>query len=327
MRKLTILSFVFALLFSASGAINAEAATTIKIAHPNVPIHPEAQAFELFKKELEKRSNGEFKVVIYDSSKYGNHDAVLQGLTMGVLQMGADSPANFSVFSEKLITFDLPFLFSSYEHADKIINGKIGAELGQTLEKNGVTCLGYFEIGFRQIFSNRPIRSLEDAKDLKIRATAAKTHLAFLQSVGMNPTPIAWGEVYTTLQQKTVDGVDIDLNLGYFNKFHETTPYVTLTNSVYCPHLVLINTKFWNKLTDQERQWIKESFDVAKAFNIKTNRENEAKIIEKMKSEGVEVIELTPEERQRWIDASKGVYDKFKDTVDMEKVTEIQNLK
>lgn len=327
MKKLSILGFVFALLFSVSGVAPAEAVTTIKIAHPNVPVHPEAQAFELFKKELEKRSNGEMKVVIYDSSKYGNHDAVLQGLTMGVLQMGSDAPANFSVFSEKLMTFDLPYLFESYEHADKVINGKIGEELAATLEPNGVTCLGYFEIGFRQIFSNRPVRTLEDAKNLKIRATAAKTHLAFLQSLGMNPTPIAWGEVYTTLQQKTVDGVDIDLNLGYFNKFHETTPYVTLTNSVYCPHLVLISTKFWNKLSDQEKQWVKESFEIAKEFNIKTNRENEAKIIEKMKAEGVEVIELTPEERQRWIDTSKVVYEKFKDVVDMEKVVEIQNLK
>ena len=100
--------------------------------------------------------------------------------------------------------------------------------MAKSLEKQGIIGLGYIDIGYKHIFSNRPVRSLEDAKDLKIRSTHSKAHIAVLQALGMNPTPIAWGEVYTTLQQGTVDGIDIDLNLAYFNKFHEITKYVTL---------------------------------------------------------------------------------------------------
>jgi len=166
-----------------------EAATVIKVAHPNVPAHPEGQAFELFKADLEKRSNGHFKVEIYDSSKYGNFDAVLQGLQMGVLQIGADAPNNFSVFNPKQMLFDMPWIIPDYESSDLITDGPLGQELAQSLQKNNVTGLGYIEIGFRNIFSSKPVRTLEDAKGLKIRATASKAHIGILKSLGMNPTP------------------------------------------------------------------------------------------------------------------------------------------
>ena len=120
------------------------AATVIKIAHPNVPSHPEGQAFELFKSDLEKRSNGAFKVQIYDSSKYGNFDAVVQGLQMGVLQMGADATNNFSVFNPKLMMFDMPFLIPDYESSDQIPDGPLGQELANALEKNNIYGVGLY---------------------------------------------------------------------------------------------------------------------------------------------------------------------------------------
>ena len=301
-----------------------QAATVIKIAHPNVPTHPLGQGYELFKKDLEERSGGAFKVQIYDSSKFGNFDAVVQGLQMGVLQMGSDAPANFSVFNPKLMMFDvLPFAISSYEKADLITDGKVGQDMLTALKKNKILCLGYIEIGFRNIFSSRPVRTLEDAKDLKIRSTHSKAHIALLQSLGMNPTPVAWGEVYTALQQKTVDAIDIDLNLAWFNKFPEIAKYVTLTRSVYAPHMVLISEPFWNKLDAQKQQWIKESFEVMKNFERETIRKNEAMIIEKIKAAGGEVIELSPEERARWVKASADIPNMFSDAVPQSLVQEM----
>ncbi|MBP3731246.1 MAG: TRAP transporter substrate-binding protein [Mailhella sp.] len=305
----------FAVLSLSLAFSSAQAATVIKIAHPNVPSHPEGQAFELFKTDLEKRSGGAFKVEIYDSSKYGNFDAYVQGLQMGVLQMAAEAPNNFSVFNPKLMLFDMPFIIPDYPSADLITDGPLGQELLTALDKNNILGLGYIEIGFRNVFSSRPVRSLEDAKDLKIRATASKAHIAILKDLGMNPTPVAWGEVYTTLQQKTVDAVDIDLNLAYFNKFHEITKYVTLTRSFYSPHMVCVSKTFWNKLNDQQRAWIKDSFAVMQAFERKTIRENEDMILGKLKESGCEVIELSPAERQRWINATKGVAEQFSSAV------------
>ena len=302
-----------------------QGATVIKIAHPNVPSHPEGEAFELFKADLEKRSNGEFKVEIYDSSKYGNFDAVVQGLQMGVLQMGADAPNNFSVFNPKLIMFDMPWIIPDYESSDRITDGPLGQELANALEKNNIMGLGYIEIGFRNIFSSRPIRTLEDAKGLKIRATASKAHIAILKELGMNPTPVAWAEVYTTLQQKTVDAVDIDLNLAYFNKFHEITKYVTMTRSFYSPHLVLVSNIFWNKLNDEQKRQIRESFAVMQKFERETIRRNEEMIKQKIVESGGEVIELSPEERLRWINATKNIYQEFSDDVPAEVIQKMRD--
>lgn len=301
------------------------AATVIKIAHPNVPSHPEGQAFELFKTDLEKRSNGAFKVQIYDSSKYGNFDAVVQGLQMGVLQIGADASTNFTVFNPKLLMFDMPWLIPDYESSDLITDGPLGQELTKALQKNNITCLGYIEIGFRNIFSSRPIRTLEDAKGLKIRSTASKAHIAILKALGMNPTPVAWGEVYTALQQKTVDAIDIDLNLAYFNKFPEITKYVTMTKSFYSPHMVLVSNLFWNKLSEQEKTWVRESFAVMQKFERETIRKNEDMIKQKLVENGGEIIELSPEERQRWVEATKNIYQEFSDDVPAEVIQEIKD--
>ncbi len=296
----------------------------IKLAHPNVPQHPMGEGYELFKADLEKRSGGVFRVDIYDSSKYGNFDAVVQGLQMGVLQMGSDACNNFSVFNPQLMFLDMPFIIPSYEAADRITDGPIGKKLASALEKNGILGLGYIDIGFRQVFSSRPIRKLEDAKGLKIRATHSKAHIAILKALGMNPTPVAWGEVYTALQQKTVDAIDIDLNLAWFNKFPEITKYVTLTRSFYSGHLVLVSKPFWEKLEPQERTWINESFAVMQKFERNKIRSNESMIIQKIKETGGEVIELSSEERARWIKATEDVAPSFAYAVPPELIEEMR---
>lgn len=307
--------------FSAS---NAAKQITIKIAHPNVPQHPMGEGYELFKKDLEERSGGLFKVDIYDSSKYGNFDAVVQGLQMNMLQMGSDATNNLSVFNPQMMFMDMPFIVPSYPASDLITDGPIGTRLAESLAKNGIQGLGYIEIGFRQIFSSRPIRTLEDAKGLKIRATHSKAHIEILKSLGMNPTPVAWGEVYTALQQKTVDAIDIDLNLAWFNKFPEITKYVTLTKSFYSPHLVMISQKFFETLSKEQQQWVRESFAVMQKFQREKIRSNEAMIIAKIKEMGGEIIELTPTERQRWIDATAKVAPTFAKDVPPELIEEMK---
>jgi TRAP-type transport system periplasmic protein len=310
--------------FGAFSDTDAAKQIVIKLAHPNVPQHPMGEGYELFKADIEKRSGGLFRVDIYDSSKYGNFDAVVQGLQMGVLQMGSDATNNLSVFNPKMMFLDMPFIVPSYEAADLITDGPIGQGLAESLEKNGILGLGYIEIGFRQVFANRPIRSLEDAKGLKIRATHSKAHIEILKALGMNPTPVAWGEVYTALQQKTVDAIDIDLNLAWFNKFPEITKYVTLTRSFYSPHLVMISKPFWGKLNSEQQNWIQESFAVMQKFQRDKIRSNEAMIIEKIKAMGGEVIELSQEERARWVEATSGVAPMFAKDVPPELIEDMK---
>ena len=317
MKKLRLLSLAV-LLTATTGlcGLSASAETVIKLAHPNVPEHPMGQAFEHFKKIVEERSDGEFRVDIYDSSKFGNFDSVVQGLQVGLLQMGSASIPNLSPFSSDFLIFDMPFLIPSYEAADLITDGPIGEAAAQALLDTGIMGLGYIEIGFRHIFnSKRPVETLEDVKGLKIRSTPSKAHILTLDSLGMNPTPVAWSEVYTALQQKTVDGIDIDLNLAWFNNFHEVNDQLTLVYSTYSPHLVMISKVFYDSLTPEQQNLIVEAFEETKFYERKLIRENEAMIIEKLKEKGMNVVELSDEDRAQWIEATQVVYDEFEERV------------
>lgn len=293
--------------------------TVIKLAHPNVPQHPMGQAFIKFKELVEERSNGAFRVDIFDSSKFGNFDSVVQGLQLNMLQMGSASTPNLSPFSNEFLIFDLPFLFPDYPSTDKITDGPIGMNATKALESSGIIGLGYIEIGFRNLWNNnRAVTTLEDAKGLKIRSTPSKAHIATLKALGMNPTPISWGEVYTAMQQKTVDGIDIDLNLAWHNNFPEVNNHVTIVNSLFSPHLVMISKRFLDSLSPEDQELITTTFEEVKLYERKLIRDGEKEIMKKLADQGVTVTVLSPEERKRWAEATAGVYAQFEEKIGKE---------
>ncbi|MCA1769691.1 MAG: TRAP transporter substrate-binding protein [Halomonas sp.] len=297
-------------------ALPVSAQTVIKIAHPNVPDHPMGQAFSYFEELIESRSDGEFSVDVYHSSQFGNFDSVVQGLQTGMLQMGSASTPNLAPFSDDFLIFDMPFLFPSYEAADLITDGPIGRTAAQALVETGIIGLGYIDIGFRHIFNNRrSVETIEDAAGLKIRSTPSSAHIATLESLGMNPTPISWNEVYTALQQGTVDGIDIDLNLAWFNNFHEVNQNLTLVRSLYSPHLVMISQTFYESLSTSEQILVTEAFAEMKLYQRELIRQNEEMILEKMEEAGVNIVELGEAERANWATATEGVYNEFEDVI------------
>lgn len=303
-----------AIALSAAGTVSAE--TVIRIAHPNVPEHPMGQGFEYFKEIVESRSNGEFRVQIFDSSKFGDFDSVVQGLQTNTLQMGSASTPNLSPFSDDFLIFDMPFLIPDYESADLITDGPIGKNAAQALEASDIMGLGYIEIGFRHLFNNQvSIQGLSDTDGLKIRSTPSKAHIQTLESFGVNPTPVAWSEVYTALQQETVDGIDIDLNLAWFNNFHEVTDNLTLVGSLYSPHLVMLSKPFYDSLSPADQVMVVEAFTEMKLYQRNLIRSNEERILEQMADEGVEIVELTGAEREAWVEAAAPVYETFNDKV------------
>ena len=301
------------------------APTVIKIALPNVPQHPMGQCFEKFKELVEQRSNGKFRVDIYDSSKFGNFDSVVQGLQYNMLQMGSASTPNLSPFSDSFLIYDLPFLFPNYESTDLITDGPIGMGAAKALEASGIIGLGYIEIGFRNIWNNqKTITTMADAKGLKIRSTPSKAHIATLKALGMNPTPVSWGEVYTALQQKTVDGIDIDLNLAWFNNFPEVNNNLTIVNSLYSPHLVMMSKKFMDGLSAEDKKMILDTFQEVKLYERKLIRDGEKEIMAKLADKGVSVTVLSDEERAKWAEATAGVYTQFEDRIGKDLIEQVR---
>lgn len=326
MMKKSVMLLATALLLTMLVAPLAFAApTVIKIAHPNVPQHPMGQCFEKFKELVEKRSEGKFRVDIYDSSKFGNFDSVVQGLQMNMLQMGSASTPNLSPFSDSFLIYDLPFLFPDYESTDLITDGPIGKKAAKALEPSGIIGLGYIEIGFRNLWNNqKTVETMADAKGLKIRSTPSKAHIATLKALGMNPTPISWGEVYTALQQKTVDGIDIDLNLAWHNNFPEVNNNLTIVKSLYSPHLVMMSQKFLDSLSAGDKEMILDTFEEVKLYERRLIREGEKEIMAKLADEGVSVTVLDEEERQKWAEATASVYKQFEDRIGKDLIEEVK---
>lgn len=325
--KKTIFTLIASILMVTMLAIPAafSAPTVIKIAHPNVPQHPMGQCFEKFKELVETRSDGKFRVDIYDSSKFGNFDSVVQGLQMNMLQMGSASTPNLSPFSDSFLIYDLPFLFPNYESTDLITDGPIGMGAAKALESSGIIGLGYIEIGFRNIWNNqKTIKTMADAKGLKIRSTPSKAHIATLKALGMNPTPISWGEVYTALQQKTVDGIDIDLNLAWFNNFPEVNNNLTIVNSLYSPHLVMMSKKFMDSLSPEDKKMMLDTFQEVKLYERKLIRDGEKEIMAKLADKGVSVTVLSDEERAKWAEATAGVYKQFEERIGKDLIEEVK---
>lgn len=288
------------------------AKVVMKLAHENVPKHPMGMAFIKFKELVESRSKGEIKVDLYDSGKFGGGREIVEGLQSGMLQMGSSSTPNLQPFSNAFLLFDMPFLFPDYASTDKITDGPLGKKMAGALEKHNVLGLGYIEIGFRNIYNNkRPVEKLEDMQGLKIRSTASKAHIATLKALGASPTPVAWGEVYTALQQKTVDGIDIDLNLAWFNNFHEVQNQMTIVNSIYSPHLVMINKPFYDKLSPEHKKIVDESFNEIKLYQRKLIRDNEKMIMDEYKKKGLKIVVLSAQERERWAKQCETIYQEF----------------
>lgn len=323
MKKTFTLLSIVALLTMLAVPIAFAGPVVIKIAHPNVPQHPMGKCFEKFKELVEQRSDGKFRVDIYDSSKFGNFDSVVQGLQYNMLQMGSASTPNLSPFSDEFLIYDLPFLFPDYESTDLITDGPIGMNATEALKASGIVGLGYIEIGFRNLWNNqKTVKTMADAKGLKIRSTPSKAHIATLRALGMNPTPISWGEVYTALQQKTVDGIDIDLNLAWFNNFPEVNNNVTIVNSLYSPHLVMMSQKFLDGLSPEDKKMILDTFQEIKLYERKLIRDGEKEIMAQLAGKGVSVTVLSKEERERWAQATAVVYEEFEKRIGKDLIEE-----
>lgn len=278
------------------------------------------QGYVKFKEILEEKSDGRFEVEIYNGGTLVSSDEeTVDALNNGTLELATVSAygtANTtSVNGLKL--FDFPMLFKDREEFYQIADNELGDKLREQVgENSNVTALGYVDMGFYGVLnSKKSAEKPEDFKGLKIRSSTADLHLETLEAMGANPTPMAYPEIFTGLQQGTIDGVTTSTALIYGDRFYEVAEYMTLTNHVLLPHLMLVNDDFYNGLPED----LKSIFDEAVQEYIKHARnltiEAETEAIEGMKAEGVEVIELTDEQRETFVKAVEPVVEKHIDTI------------
>ncbi|WP_235776310.1 TRAP transporter substrate-binding protein [Robertmurraya massiliosenegalensis] len=325
---LSILSLAIVVFVSACGSDNASNSSneqdqyTIRIAGGAVgPEHSLTKTFNYLKDKLEEESDGKFKVDLNVAGELGEDREIIEAMQMGEVQLASPSPAALGGFNKSVAILDMPFLFPDRETAYRVLDGEPGQMILTNLEDSGFKGLGYFENGFRNVSNNvKPIKTIEDIKGLSIRTMQNQTHIEAWKLLGANPTPMAFGELYTALQQGTVDGQENPFGLIVANKFYEVQKYLTVTNHVYAPNVIITNKNFFDGLPEDLQEVFTSVVKEAIEYNRQLAQEEEKTAREALEAEGMEVYEFSTDDLKQMQQIVEPVYDQFKDDIGAEVV-------
>jgi tripartite ATP-independent transporter DctP family solute receptor len=258
-----------------------------------------------------QKSGGKMKVQPYWDGALGSDLTATQQVRTGSLEMVLTSTAPLTSIVPALGVFDLPFLFDNAKEADQVLDGKAGEWFAAKLPAIGAINLAWWENGFRHTTnSKRPITKLEDFDGVKMRVMQNNIFLDTFKTLGSNAVPMAFSEVYSALETKTVDGQENPFSNIENMKFYEVQKYLTLTKHAYSPTLVLFSKKTWDTLSPQEQATLKECAALGREEQRRVNREHEARSVANLKEKGMQVNEISPAEMQRIRDKSKVIYER-----------------
>jgi len=295
----------------------------MKVGHVLAPTHPYQIGLEKFAQLVDEKTNGKVKITAFPSSQLGDEREMIEGLQMGTLDMALVSTAPLAGFSNKFLVFDLPFIFQNREQAYKTLDGPIGTEILDTLKDQGIIGLDYWENGFRNVTnSSHPIVHPQDMKGLKIRTMENKIHMASFETIGADPTPMAFGELFTALQQKTVDAQENPIPIIWTSKFYEVQKYMSLTGHFYAAAPLLVSKTVWDKLTPEYQKAIQDSAVEARDYERSLIQQGDEELQAKLKAQGMQITEVNKAE---WLKAMQPVYKQFESEIGADVIAKVQN--
>jgi C4-dicarboxylate-binding protein DctP len=274
----------------------------IKFSHVVAPDTPKGKAAEKFKALAEERTHGRVRVEVYPNSQLYKDKEELEALQLGAVQMLAPSLSKFGPLGVRdFEAFDLPYIFPSVDALRRVTDGPIGRSLLKKLEPKGITGLAYWDNGFSIITSNKPVRTLEDLKGIKMRIQSSKVLEATYRHVNALPQILAFSEVYQALQTGVVDAVETTPSNNYTQKFYEVQKYLTVSYHAYIGYAVIVNTKFWESLPADIRSALESAMKDATIYCNEIAEKENQEALAKIKASGdVEFIALSDQERAEW---------------------------
>ncbi len=289
----------------------------IKFSHVVAPDTPKGQAAEKFKQLAEQLTQGKVKVEIYPNSQLYKDREEIEALQSGAVQMLAPSMAKFGPMgAREFELFDLPFLFPDQESLHRVMDGEVGKRLFAKLDTKGVTGLAFWDNGFKQMSSNKPMHKVADFSGLKMRIQSSKVLAAQMKALGANPQVMAFSEVYSGLQQGVVDGTENPVSNFYTQKMHEVQKHMTISNHGYLGYAVIVNKAFWEGLLADVRNALTQAMKQATAFEREiAQRDNDDALAKVIAAKTTTVYQLTPAERSEWQKALLPVHKEFEDVI------------
>ena len=275
---------------------------------------------------LEELSDGEMTVDIYPSSALGNESDMLDAVSMGTQDMIVTSTGPIPAFANATSNWavlDLPYLFPTYDTAYEVLDGEVGQFLLSEFDGTGVKALGFWENGYRcTTNSKKEIVHPEDLKGMKIRTMENKVHMATYTALGATPTAMAMGEVFSALQQGTIDGQENPFSIIYYgNKLHEVQPYMTENNLFYSPSVLAISQDVFDGLSEDQQKILLEAADLAKDEQRQIEQRMAVQARKDMEAYGIIISDVDQDE---WAEATKSVYDDASLGIDADLLAKIQ---
>jgi tripartite ATP-independent transporter DctP family solute receptor len=250
-------------------------------------------AIDAFAREVEKRTNGRYKVQNFYAGALGAERESIEAVQLGTLDLTMTSTGPVPNFVPEVAILDIPFLFRDYAHARGVLDGPIGQDMLTKFQSKGIQALAWGENGFRHMTNNRrAVNSPDDLKGLKMRTMENPVHMQAYKQFGIIPTPMAFTEVFTALQQGTVDGQENPLSVISAAKFVQVQKHITLTGHVYSPALILMNKAKWDKLSAADKQAFTEAAKEAVKANRARIDDDERRVVGELKAGGMNVVEV-----------------------------------
>lgn len=287
----TIISIVTLSSFCFIG--HAQAATTLKVGHSAQTTFHMHKAWEKFADLVEKGSNGEIKVQLYPADQMGNSLEQLEYVQEGTLDMSSQSMSLLATWDRTFGITEMPYVFTSREQALSVLNGDFGKYLFGKLEALDLKGIAIAENGFRQISNNRqPIYQPSDLKGMKVRTMQVDSHIMAYKQFGANPTPMAFGEVYSALQQGVVDGQDNPLSQIVTSRFYKVQKYISMVNIVYSTDVVVMNLDKYNAMSASNQKLVNDSMKQAMDYQQELIKQEENGYVAFLEKEGLKVNTL-----------------------------------
>ncbi len=329
MRKFLTTVAAAALTLSAGAALAQcdDGEIVIKFSHvTNSDKHPKGIAAQLFADRVNEEMNGKACVEVFPNSTLYDDDKVLEAMLNGDVQFAAPSLSKFETFTKVFRIFDLPFMFKSVEAVDAFQSSDAGQAMKESMARRGLLGLEFWHNGMKQLSANKPLLVPEDAAGLKFRVQPSDVLKAQFEALGASPQAMAFSEVYGALQTGVVDGQENSWSNIYGQKFYEVQDGTTETNHGILDYMVVVSVDWWDGLPEDVRD------QIATILHEVTTERNAAvgqvdmEARQAVLDAGGEIRELTPEQRQAWVDAMRPVWDQFEGDVGADTIAAAQEI-
>ncbi len=305
---------LLSLVVLSSMPVEAKAAKyTIRLGHVLAETHASHLTLEeAFKKQIEEKTNGDIVVELYANAQLGSDRQTVESVSIGTLEASVAIGSTLLNYDDRASVMDLPYLFDTHKAARAAFDGDFGEKFNEICLKNNMVILAWGENGFRNVTNNRgPVYKPEDLKGLKIRTMETPYHVRAFKLWGANPTPMSFGELYTALQQGTVDAQENPISIIYTSKLNEVQDYCSLTGHVYGTAVLFFSKSFLDSLPKEYQTIVIEAGKSWEKAQREVAYQQDTELIDELKALGMKINDLTLEQKSKFREAAGPLYEEY----------------